>query len=294
MFLLRIALMAGRSLQANLMRSILACLGVIIGVAAVVSAMSVLEGSRRNVVERIESLGADQIMVFNGNSERQGPRAVSRMSLTQEDAHALAEIPGVIATSAESSTGAQIKYFERNRNVQILATDENYTKINDYHAIQGRTLTQDDVLGSRKYCVLGYKVAQKLYGETPAINTKVRIEGIGFTVIGVMEKKGLLGIRQADTQVIIPVTTGLQRLFGTEYVQNITVQAADADHLEPLIQEVKRTLRREHNIRAGRETISRSLPANSSTNKSVTRSRSSPWCSTASPASRWWSAASAS
>ena len=108
MFFLRICLMAGRSLQANLLRSILACLGVIIGVAAVVSAMSILEGSSRDVVSKIESLGADQVFVMNGTSQRQGGRAIARLSLTPEDAEALADLPGVRAAVPESATGRVI------------------------------------------------------------------------------------------------------------------------------------------------------------------------------------------
>jgi putative ABC transport system permease protein len=253
MFFLRICMMAGRSLQANLMRSILACLGVIIGVAAVVSAMAILEGSSRDMISRIESLGADQVFVFNGTSQRQGGRAIARMSLTTEDVDALAELPGVIAAVPESARAVQIKYFEKNQSVQLLATNEHYTRVNDYQAVKGRALNANDVLGGRKYCVLGYKVAKKLFGETPAVGNRVRIEGMGFDVIGVMEKKGFLGSRDADMQVIVPITTGLNRLMGSEYVQMIAVQAADSSNLEGVMQEVKRCLRREHNIRAGRD-----------------------------------------
>jgi len=252
MFFLRICLMAGRSLQANLMRSILACLGVIIGVAAVVSAMAILEGSSRDVISKIETLGADQVFVANGTTQRQGGRAVARMSLTPEDATALAELPSVKAAVPESVAQAQVKYFEKNQSVQLLATNEHYTQVNDYKTIQGRVLTANDVQSGRKYCVLGFKVAQKLFGETPAVGMRVRIEGMGFDVIGVMEKKGFLGARDVDRQVIIPVSTGLERLFGTEYVQMITVQARDSNNLEGVMQEVKRCLRREHNIRAGK------------------------------------------
>ena len=251
-FFLRICLMAGRSLQANLMRSILACLGVIIGVAAVVSAMSILEGSRRDVVGKFESLGADQIMVVNGSSERRGARAVARLSLTRDDAVAIEELDSVKAACTESTTSAQIKYFEKNQSIQLMATNEKYAEMNEYKPIQGRILTKEDVRAGRKYCVLGYKVAEKLFGETPAIGNRVRIEGIGFTVIGIMEKKGFLGIRQVDTQVMIPSTTGLSRLFGTKYVQMITVQAKNPRELEGTIQEIKRCLRVEHGIRAGK------------------------------------------
>jgi putative ABC transport system permease protein len=253
MFFFRICLMAGRSLVANLLRSILACLGVIIGVAAVLSAMSILEGSRRDVVRRFESLGADQIMVINGQARRQGGRASTQLSLTHEDANALLELPTVKAVAPESTAGGQIKYFSKNRSSELLATNEHYAAINSYKAAQGRTLSRDDVRTGRKVCVLGHKVAQELFGETPAVGCRVRIEGLGFTVIGVMEKKGFLGFREADGQVMVPLTTGLERVFGTKYVMMITVQSANAANLDGTIQEVKRCLRQKHSIRAGRD-----------------------------------------
>jgi len=252
MFFLRICLMAARSLQANLMRSILACLGVIIGVAAVTSAMAILEGSSRDVISKIETLGADQVFVVNGTSDEAGGRVISRMSLKPEDADHLAELPSVKAAVPEAVRQAQIKFLEKNHSIDLVATNEQYTEVNDYHAIQGRTLNRNDVQAGRKHCVLGYKVARKLFGEVPAVGMRVRIEGTGFDVIGVMEKKGFLGARDVDQQVMIPVTTGLDRLFGMPYVHMITLQAASSDELEGVMQEAKRTLRRAHNIRAGK------------------------------------------
>jgi putative ABC transport system permease protein len=243
--------MAASSLRANLMRSILACLGVIFGVAAVVSAMAILEGSTRDAVKRFETLGADQIIVMNGNDDRRGSRSAVRLSLTHSDADALAELDSVKNSAPESLITTQIKHFEKNLNIQLLATNQNYAPINDYKVERGRTLTKQDVLSGRKVCVIGHKVASKLFGETPAVGARVRIGGLGFTVVGVMEKKGILGMREVDEQVMIPLTTGLTRLFGSKYVQFITVQAHDSNELESVSQEVKRSMRVEHSIRAG-------------------------------------------
>ncbi len=243
--------MAASSLRANLMRSILACLGVIFGVAAVVSAMAILEGSTRDAVKRFETLGADQIIVTNGNDGRRGQRSVVRLSLTHADADALGELESVENTAPESLITAQIKYFEKNLSIQLLATNQNYARINGYKPERGRELTKQDVISGRKVCVLGYKVAKELFGETPAVGTRVRIGGLGFTVVGVMEKKGFLGMRDVDEQVIIPLTTGLTRLFGNKYVQFITIQAQNSNELDSVTQEVKRKMRVEHSIRAG-------------------------------------------
>ncbi len=243
--------MAASSLRANLMRSVLACLGVIFGVAAVVSAMAILEGSTRDAVKRFETLGADQIIVTNGNDGQRRSRSVVRPSLTHPDSDALAELESVENTAPESIITAQIKHFEKNLSIQLLATNHNYTEINEYKTVRGRTLTKQDVTSGRKVCVLGHKVARGLFGETPAVGARVRIGGLGFTVVGVMEKKGFLGMRDVDEQVIIPLTTGLTRLFGSKYVQFITIQVKNSNELESVSQEVKRQMRVEHSIRAG-------------------------------------------
>lgn len=254
MFFFRICVMAANSLRANLMRSVLACVGVIIGVAAVVSAMSILEGSRRTMLGQLEGLGADQVIVSNGSSSRRrSSRAFSRPSLTPEDAQAIARLPSVASANPESTLTAQIKYFQKNVSATVLATGADYAKMNNYEAVAGRFLSSEDVRGARKYCVLGAKVAEELYGETPAVGTRIRIEGRGFTVIGVMESKGFVGLRNVDDQVVIPVTVGRDQFFGSKYVQMITVQAADSNNMDSTIEEIKRCLRLEHGVRAGRE-----------------------------------------
>lgn len=250
-FYVRIIFMALRGLQTNLMRSLLATLGVIIGVSAVVSAMSILAGARHDIMEQFESMGADQMMVVSGSARRHG-RQQRFDALKAEDADAIREQCSlVVATAPEIQQMAQIKYFQRNKNVQILATTESYHLINDYHPVEGRFISREDNRAERKACVLGYKVAKELFGEVPAVGYRVKINGQGFSVVGVMEKKGFLGFREVDSQVIVPLNTGMKKLFGLRFVTMITAQATEPEHLEAAIQQLSRTLRIQHRIRAG-------------------------------------------
>ena len=252
MFFLRICIMALRGLQANLLRSLLATLGVIIGVSAVVSAMSILEGANRDVLKRFESMGADQIMVVNGSSGRQSRHSLVP-SLLPEDADALEKCPLVEAVAPEIQAGAQVKYFQKNRSVTITGTTEAYSTINNYKPAAGRFITREEIRAERKVCVLGHSVAKELFGEAVPVGYRVKIHGMAFTVTGVMEKKGFLGFRDVDNQVIVPLTTGMQRMFGLKYVTMITAQSRRQDLLDACIQQVKRTLRNQHSIRAGSE-----------------------------------------
>jgi len=252
MFFVQIMLMALRGLRANLLRSLLTMLGVIIGVGAVISAMSILEGSQRDIVERFESMGSETITVYPATA-RVGGRAVGIMqALTVEDADWLGDprrCPSVAAVAAEVTGGSTIRYFNRNEQVSVLGTNERYADMFSYKVEQGRFLSRADVNANQKVVVLGYKIAEKLFGNRPAVNRPVKIKGVPFKVIGVMEKKGNIGFRTVDEQVIVPVTTAMKRLFGMRYVNSITVQAAEADLVDKATAEVKRELRRRHDIR---------------------------------------------
>ncbi len=252
MFFFKICMMALRSLWSNLLRTLLATLGVIIGVSAVVSAMSVLEGANRDILKRFESLGADQLMVLNGSPRRHGRHSIVP-SLEPEDADALLECELVHAVSPEVQSSTQIKYFSKNQHATVLGTTESYAEINNYHVATGRFLTAEDVRAARKNCVLGYEIAQELFGATPAVGFRVKIKGLGFTVVGVMEKKGVLGFRDVDNQAIIPLATAMKRVFGLRNLTMIAVQAQSQRELAPAILQVERTLRKAHGIRAGQD-----------------------------------------
>ncbi|MEE9295034.1 MAG: ABC transporter permease [Phycisphaerae bacterium] len=251
MLLFKIAMTSLRALQTNLMRTLLATLGVIIGVCAVVSAMSILAGAKKDIMERFESMGADQIMIVAGGSGG-GSRQIKMDALTREDADAIVDECDLIkAVAPEVSNRMQIKYFHKNKNAVVLSTTDAYEAINDYHVAQGRFITRQDDRAERKVCVVGHKVARDLFGEVPPVGFRVKIKGMGFTVIGVMEKKGFLGFREVDSQVIVPLNTGMKRLFGIRFVTMITAQAQDQGKLQAAIQQVSRTLRGQHKIRAG-------------------------------------------
>ena len=252
MFHLRIILMALHGLRQNLLRSMLATLGVIIGVGAVVSAMSILSGAQRDILDRFESLGADQIIVFNG-SERRQHRTAQVNSLLPEDAELIErENPElVVATAPQYAGGGQIKYRERNVGGPVLGTTEAYATINKYEVIEGRFISRTDVRGSTMRCVLGFKVADDLFGARQAVGERVKINGKSFIVVGVMEEKGTLGFMDVDNQVIIPLSTAMKRMFGRRYLTLLVVQCVEAAKLPACIERIKRTLRVSHGIKAG-------------------------------------------
>jgi len=254
MFHVRIFLMAIRGLRQNLLRSMLATLGVIIGVGAVVSAVSILEGAQRDILERFESLGADHILVFNG-TDRHSSRRTQTNSLLPEDAELIEQANEdlIIATAPQYNGVGQIKHFQKNVPAGVLGTTNAYAVLNNYEAVRGRFLTREDVRGSSMVCVLGHKVAHDLFGALPAVGKTLKINGKSFVVVGIMEEKGALGIVEVDNQVIIPLTTAMGRMFGSRYLTMLVAQCVDAQRVPACIEQVKKTLRSNHRIRAGEE-----------------------------------------
>jgi putative ABC transport system permease protein len=254
MFLFRILAMAVRGLRTNLLRSLLATLGVMIGVGAVVAAVSVLEGSQRDILKTLESFGADQIIVFNGTSQRHG-RSVGINSLEPEDAEAvLSANEGLVkAVSPQFSNIGQIKYYDENAFVNIMGATEAYPGINKYNVADGRFLTREDVRGSAMLVVLGHKVREKLFGSLPAVGHAVKLNGKSFAVTGVMEARGAIGFSDVDNQVIIPLSTAMQRMFGERHLTLLVVQSTSARRLAECIRAVSHTLREEHRLKPGDE-----------------------------------------
>ena len=252
MFHLRIFLTAIRSLRQNMLRSMLATIGVIIGVGAVVSAMSILEGAQRDILDRFEALGADQVLVFNG-SERRQHRSRQVNSLVPADAEKIErENPElVVATAPQFSSPAQIKYREKNTVATVLGATPAYATINTYEVVEGEFIAETDVRGRTMVCVLGFKVADELFGARPAVGKNVKINGKTLSVIGVMEQKGALGLMDVDSQVIVPLSTAMGRLFGSRYLTMLVVHCVSAKRLPTCVERVKRTLRAAHRIKAG-------------------------------------------
>ncbi len=252
MFHVRLMLMALRGLRQNLLRSLLATLGVIIGVGAVVAAVSILEGAQRDVLDRFESLGADQVLVFNGNLRRRH-RVTRGNSLLPADAKAIARENEdlIVAVSPQYQGGGQIKYRERNTAAVVLGVTEAYSEINSYYVADGRFITAQDVRGNAMVCVLGHKVNQDLFGVRPSLGKTVKINGKSFIFVGVMEERGTLGLTEVDNQVLVPLSTAMGRMFGRRHLGMLVAQCVDTRRVPACVERVKKTLRGSHRIKAG-------------------------------------------
>ena len=243
---------AWSSLGANKLRASLTLLGIIIGVAAVISLMAVGRGAQESVTSRISSLGANLLFV------RSQPTFTQANSLTLADANALQDAvfaPSVAAVAPElSSSFAELVWESNVSYAQALGVTAAYAPIRNADIATGQFISPAHVLNRSEVVVLGSQAAADLYGNRDPVGMTVRLNDREFTIVGVLAEQGGGGFGTADTQAFVPITTAYYRLSGDRTAQGevtistINVQAHSAADLESAEREVATLLRLRHRI----------------------------------------------
>lgn len=241
--------MAWRSLLVNKMRSFLTMLGVIIGVGAVITMVALSQGTASGITERISSMGANLLMVSAGGSS--GPiRGMNTARLTAGDVEAIKSLPLVKCVAAESSiNGATIARNSDTWTTTVDGTAPELQTIKNWPTVQGAFFDQNDMDNLNRVAVLGHTVVENLFldGSNPLGQT-IRINGLTFTIIGVLEEKGSSGGNDQDDIIYIPLPAAQQRLLGSDAVRTINVQAVSAEALTPLKEYITTLLRQRHRL----------------------------------------------
>jgi putative ABC transport system permease protein len=175
--------------------------------------------------------------------------------LTMRDAAAIEErAPNVVAVQPEMSRTFQVTYLNRNTSTQIVGTTPNYLEVRNYRIQAGRMFTRAQDEGKQRVAVVGPAVATSLGLDAPEalVGENIRIRGIQFTVVGVLESKGqAMGFMNPDDQILIPLNTARFRVHGTDRLRSISVLAASEDKIPDAMADVQKVLRREHRLRQG-------------------------------------------
>lgn len=250
-----------RALQANLLRSFLTMLGVIVGVASVVSMVAFAAGAQRQISEQIKTLGANVLMIEPPRNSRgagqAGRGAVSR--LTEEDAEAIAANIAQIALTAPALRG-NVLAVHKNRNTwtTVNGTTSSYFAIREWPLKQGRYFSQQEQSGAGKVAVLGQLTAEQLFGDTDPIGQVIRVLSVPFEVIGVLSEKGTSGWGRAQDQVVfVPIRTAKQRLIGSSNavhrnsVEYILAKAVSSSAVPVAEKRMTALLRQRHRIGSG-------------------------------------------
>ena len=238
--------MALRALWANLFRSALTLLGIVIGVASVIAMLALGDGSKQAVLERIQAMGTDLLIV------RPGARGVrisgEATSLVADDAEALERLPNVVHAVPEYTAGATLRAGDSDYAANITSTSAAFASARDWPLTEGSFFSRADVRSFAPVVVLGQTVANNLFAkEVHPVGRQVLINNVPFQVIGVMAPKGATSSgSDMDDVALIPITTGRVRLFGKRHVRSIIVQVQDVEKIDATQQAIKRVLIERH------------------------------------------------
>jgi putative ABC transport system permease protein len=249
--------MAAAALQTNRLRTALTALGVIIGVAAVVTMMAVGAGAQARVAEQIRSLGSNLIIVMSGSITSGGVRlgSGSLLTITEDDARAIQrDVPSVEAAAPTVRGGVQVVFGNSNWSTAMQGVTPEYFQARDWGVTAGRLLTADDVDATGKVVVLGQTVALNLFGDGDPVDQTVRIKTVPFTVVGVLARKGqsTRGEDQDDT-VVIPLSTAKKRVLGVSpanarAVGSVLVKVTEPGRMAEAELQIRELLRQRHRL----------------------------------------------
>lgn len=251
--LLRIAL---RAILSNKMRSFLTVLGIIIGVLAVVTVLSIIQGVFASFFSQFETMGADTMFIRpNWEMFRSHQEGVRRLKMTYEDALAVKrDVPQVKEVAPFIMRSDNIAYHGRRDSTQIQGTTEPYAEMNNIGIESGRFLGPMDVAARRKVCVIGQDIIDKLALPAACLGEEVQIGRGTYTIVGVIEKRGGSFGQSEDDVIYIPLTTAIQQ-YGTDTANSvfIVVQVKDAKYMDDAVERISQVMRREHGLRFGQQ-----------------------------------------
>jgi macrolide transport system ATP-binding/permease protein len=237
---------AWRSLRVNIFRTVLTLLGIIIGVAAVVAMLAVGEGSRQKVLDRISSFGTNLMLIRPGAAGIRNAGDIA--TLVPEDATAIKALPNIETALPERNGRMTVRFGNIDYQTSVQGTAEDFPKARDWPVAEGQFFNADDRKQYAAVVVLGRSVAKTLFpdGRNP-VGKYVLMRNVPFVVIGVMTEKGASpnGSDQDDV-IFVPISTGLIRLFGKNYLSSITIKVKEAADIEATQQSVEALLRARH------------------------------------------------
>jgi len=238
-------LLALRSIRRNLLRSFLTVLGIVIGVAAVITMVTLGNGATRSVADQIASIGSNLLMLRPGQRYSE-----DAPNFKMADVEAIRnQITAAAAVAPSTNKAVTAVYQSRNWSTTVTGTNNDYFRAGNWQLAAGREFTETEERGGRAVCVIGETVREKLFGTQNPVGTEIRIKHFACEVIGVLKVKGqsAMGSDQDDT-VIMPLRTVQRRLTGNQDISRLNVSVRDDSSIDAARQQITLLLRERRNI----------------------------------------------
>lgn len=245
------------TLLLNKMRTGLAALGIVIGIASVIALLSIGQASKQSITQSIQSLGVNLLTITPG-AQRSGivrGAVGGGTTLTYDDAKALSNDTSLTAIKYVApvySSRAQAIVGESNTNTQVYGITPTYFTVRSIDMVEGAQITDQDVLGMTNVAIIGPTVVSNLFGEhvknEDVIGKSIRIDSLSFQIVGITKEKGGSGIMSQDDVIYVPITTAQKKLFGVKYINSIYVETKSQDVMIQAMNQVGYTLLERHHI----------------------------------------------
>jgi len=246
--------LAWREIRRNLLRSFLTVLGIVIGVAAVITMVSIGQGATRAVQQQMASLGTNLLMIRPG--QRLGPgRDAGAAPFRESDAQAIAaQVSGVQAVAPQATSGATAVYGARNWSTMVYGSTDAFFQAGNWSLAAGRVFEPAELRAGTSVCVIGATVRSELFADTDPVGARLRLKNLSCEVIGLLQAKGQGGMGQdQDDMVVMPLAAVQRRLTGNLNVNTLLVSMADGADSEQVKRDLGQLLRERRKLAAGDE-----------------------------------------
>lgn len=243
------------ALVSNKLRSFLTTLGVMIGVASVITMIGIAEGSKRQALERLELLGSNMIVVFPQRSFGGQRQAMDEaQTLKMEDVELIRRsVPTISHITGEVRSRVIVKFGNKNERTFLVGGTPEIQHIRNLKLQEGRFFTNEEDMNKEKVCVLGYDIYDRLFEGGGALGATVRINNQDFEVIGVAAFKGMTGFMSPDDAIYIPLNTAISRIERRDTLSTISMRVADSSVMPFTLSQVQQTLARVRRSASGEE-----------------------------------------
>lgn len=241
-------LLAVREIRRNILRSFLTILGIVIGVASVISLVTIGNGATAQVTNQISSLGNNMLIITSGKRMR-GPEQTVAPAFSVGDAQALKSIKNLEAVTSTASASVTVVNGNENWSTNVTGTDNNFFTIRSWTIESGRVFETNELSGGRSVCVIGATVSKELFGSQSPIGRSMRVKNFSCTIIGLLKSKGqsTMGSDQDDI-VVMPLKTVQRRLTGSKDIKMIQVSVRDGVDSALVISEIETIMRERRHL----------------------------------------------
>jgi putative ABC transport system permease protein len=245
--------LAVNGLRTNKRRSILTILGIVIGIMSIILLMSIGQGAQELILNQIKGMGSRTIIIEPGRE----PKGMSDFMSLFSDSLKLKDVkllqnkelfPTIDRAEPNVIVNAPVTYGNESTRASTMGASSLFSEVLNIHPETGMMFTDDDVKQKASVAVIGSKTKEKLFGESDAINKKIKIKNRNFRVVGVFPKKGTVSVFNVDEMILIPYTTAQEYLLGTNHFNSILVQTKTEKDIESTSAHIKIVLREAHNI----------------------------------------------